>query len=808
MSLSRLAFGAAAIGLAAAVACLDDAPVGPGRPEVQLALAARIQGTLQGRRVAIEVSYQRTDQAIVPLRVTPPSVELTTGDASTTAEISVEIGPGLADDLARIGGERGCLLTVELTLLDQTGRVLALQRQSPSAPVLPDQRVETPMFTLVPPLLTIQGGGEGTGSGVVTAAEAGGQPSISCAITDGTASPDGCSQSYPHGTIVTLVAGDGDFLSWEGACSGDGTCQVVLVQDLEVRATFAAAFGEPTQLIFLEGPSTTVAAAVMSPALRVAAEDAQGNIVATYSDPITLAIGANPGAGALTGGGAATPVNGVATFPVLSVNRGGVGYTLVARSGSLPVATSGAFTVTASPNLSTIAASPSTIRAGSGAASITVTARDALGGPLPGLNVLLSATGSGNTFIQPSAPTNAQGQATGTFASTVVEPKVVAAQIAGVGITPTTILEVVPGIVFVGGSVGSPSTRVFAVNPDGSEFGPLASLGPAETPRWSPDRRRVAYSIPNLDFPPHALLAIVTAAGDTSVIVVSDIDSRQARYSPGGIHLAFECPTYGGEFFTPDPHVCVIPDVSGPILSLDGIGNGDSKRVVSELFNPNLDTPGAFAWDPRDPDRLAVVKDTLVGFTRISRIFTVRYDGTDATALSDFLITGANDTLFIDALDWAPDGSYLAFSADARPGFQRKIYRIDRNGSNLRQLTTPSLDVSEEDFDPVISPDGRSILFLRSGFAFEGSVDDYFVVDAVTGALRQVSAELAIGGDDTDLAHDWSPDGNQIVLVGGTSSGRLGVFVVPATTTSGDYFDVRRLLSPVSEDHAQPSWRP
>src|SRR5206468_1188914 len=51
----------------------------------------------------------------------------------------------------------------------------------------------------------------------------------------------------------------------------------------------------------------------------------------------------------------------------------------------------------------------SPIAAGSGSSTITVTARDANGNPIPGATVVLAATGSGNTLTQPATTTNASG---------------------------------------------------------------------------------------------------------------------------------------------------------------------------------------------------------------------------------------------------------------------------------------------------------------------------------------------------------------------------------------------------------------
>jgi parallel beta-helix repeat protein len=83
------------------------------------------------------------------------------------------------------------------------------------------------------------------------------------------------------------------------------------------------------------------------PVVTVLAED--GNPLTSYNGAVTLALGANPGGGTLSGTTTVNAVNGVATFAGLSIDKPGVGYTLVATSGNLPSATSNPFTVASGP---------------------------------------------------------------------------------------------------------------------------------------------------------------------------------------------------------------------------------------------------------------------------------------------------------------------------------------------------------------------------------------------------------------------------------------------------------------------------
>ncbi len=77
----------------------------------------------------------------------------------------------------------------------------------------------------------------------------------------------------------------------------------------------------------------------------VAIQDASGNVVTTATNAVTIAIGANPAGGTLSGTTTVSAVNGVANFSDLEIDRLGTDYTLVATSGTLTSATSVAFDV-------------------------------------------------------------------------------------------------------------------------------------------------------------------------------------------------------------------------------------------------------------------------------------------------------------------------------------------------------------------------------------------------------------------------------------------------------------------------------
>ncbi len=120
----------------------------------------------------------------------------------------------------------------------------------------------------------------------------------------------------------------------------------------QFTVTAASVNGVAAKLAFLQQPSNTLVGAVMAPPLRVAVEDANGNIVTSAANPVTLALASGTG---LTGTLTSTPVSGVASFSNLAVSTAG-SYSLTASSPSLGSASSTQFTIAAAPPVTGIAA--------------------------------------------------------------------------------------------------------------------------------------------------------------------------------------------------------------------------------------------------------------------------------------------------------------------------------------------------------------------------------------------------------------------------------------------------------------------
>ena len=371
------------------------------------------------------------------------------------------------------------------------------------------------------------------------------------------------------------------------------------------------------------------------------------------------------------------------------------------------------------------------------------------------------------------------------------------------------VLSVVPlptPIVFTGDSAGGPSSGIFSVNGDGTNLTHVTTEGPpAETvvyPRWSPDRTRITYSARQPGDPNQ--LHIRSADGLTvfHLTSLSDTSTFKPRYSPDGKHLAFECGDGGYPNSAQD--VCVIGDVTNPA---DGQGDGGGKVYVTDAIGSGtLGGSGAFAWNPQNPDQLAVSRDTINGQGQPgSQIFLVNFDGSGVTPLTTAPILVGGNGVYVYAMDWAPDGSFIAFEGHNIATNEHAIFRVDVSDGSVTQLSFPNPSF-EAEYRPVVSPDNSEILF---GLDTDGA----FLVRVPAAGGQEVTVTSSFNSSLYDAGWDWSPDGSEIVHATTEWAGFGWVIAkVKSTTTSATYLAdlvlVGRAGVAGEVQDRQPSWRP
>jgi Tol biopolymer transport system component len=215
----------------------------------------------------------------------------------------------------------------------------------------------------------------------------------------------------------------------------------------------------------------------------------------------------------------------------------------------------------------------------------------------------------------------------------------------------------------------------------------------------------------------------------------------------------------------PASDVTLAPSANGELYFRVGGGDGPSWW---ETVQPDgsagrsvfgADDPVHFdrvAWSP-DGMRIAF-RNALVG---AYGIYTANADGSDVRRLTD----GPNDSW----PSWAPDGTRIVFSstrsdpslAACVPGDDVQcptdLYVMNADGSNITQV---SGDPSRE-FDPIWSPDGSTIAFVRADIGSNCCTTAIWAI-GTDGSDPHAVARTA---DGSNFAPSWSPDGTQLTYL-------------------------------------------
>src|SRR5204863_209960 len=199
-------------------------------------------------------------------------------------------------------------------------------------------------------------------------------------------------------------------------------------------STFNIEPAAANRLVFTGQPTSVTAGATITPAVTVTVQDGLGNTVTGFTGNVAVAIGTNPGGGALSGTTTVAAANGVATFSTLSINRMGTGYTLPASGTGLATGGSAAFNVSAGSGSALVFTGEPT-NAVAGAAitpAVQVTAQDGQGNTATGFtgNITLAIGTNPSSGTLTGTKTVAAAAGVATFAGLSIDK-------AGTGYTRT-----------------------------------------------------------------------------------------------------------------------------------------------------------------------------------------------------------------------------------------------------------------------------------------------------------------------------------------------------------------------------------
>ncbi len=317
------------------------------------------------------------------------------------------------------------------------------------------------------------------------------------------------------------------------------------------------------------------------------------------------------------------------------------------------------------------------------------------------------------------------------------------------------------GIVYVSEADGD--AEIYAIDPESGETAPVERL-PASTesqPRWSPDRKRVAFVSGN---PGNFDIRVAAVQGDEAprnltsydgseesplwnsegdrVAYVASLDGQSdiyvASYSPGGgeeggsVRIASE----GSEEFLGDWS----PD--GQWLVFARLGDEESRGLWLRnpsgvnLFRLTGEDDRAPVWSP-DGDAIAFVR-SADGNRDIYLLLPEDDDDWRGPVKAQPLITSSSAEY---SPDWAPDGDTLVYVSERDGNPEIYIVESDKNDPPQRLTTN---EASER--QPVWSPDGKRIAFVSD---VHGE-DEIFVMDADGSGQRRLTHN-----DARDHSPDW-----------------------------------------------------
>ncbi|MBI4419337.1 MAG: hypothetical protein HY560_00795 [Gemmatimonadetes bacterium] len=376
-------------------------PVGGSTDERTVVLRGRVSGTGPGDRRRLEVEVQPLGAPFTG-KASAASTEVD-GGTSATAMVS-----GLADNTAYRWQAR---------TLDHDGNPSAWVGFGGNGEDA-DFQIATPTTRLA---FVVQPTNTAAGATITPAVQVAAQDASGNTITTFTGSVTIAIGSNPGGgrlsgtTTVPAANGVATFSTLSIDAAGSGYTLAATATGLPgvTSATFDVQSTAATRLVFTVEPTDAVAGTPFSPAVRVTAQDAQGNTATGFTGTISVAIGTNPGGGTLSGTVSVAAQGGIATFSNLSINKAGTGYTLTATAAGLTGATSATFAITpgAASQLA-FTVQPSDTRVNQPITpAVQVSVRDAFGNTVTGFtgqvtvsiardgSVLGNATLSGKTVV-------------------------------------------------------------------------------------------------------------------------------------------------------------------------------------------------------------------------------------------------------------------------------------------------------------------------------------------------------------------------------------------------------------------------
>jgi Tol biopolymer transport system component len=230
---------------------------------------------------------------------------------------------------------------------------------------------------------------------------------------------------------------------------------------------------------------------------------------------------------------------------------------------------------------------------------------------------------------------------------------------------------------------------------------------------------------------------------------------------------------------------------TGNIFTVVPTATGGTGTKQLTFLTPDKGGAGEPAWSP-DGSKIVFTVNSP-DFSSF-KLWIMNADGTSQHPLFNEN-PGYNDFQG----NWSPDGGRVIFRRCNNAKDECSIYTVKPDGHGLTQITQPSQNSKQNNFDvkPEFSPDGKTISF--SSFN-RGGIQSGIYLMKPHGAGIQLITPTALGAVDAD----WAPNGSKIAFWTHCCNSETSTI----DTMNPDGTGITQLTSPAPSNDIRPSYSP